>query len=245
MRTIALLVCAFIALTSAHLSATEPDDYTRILKHVDTLRNPLANFSLDLELTSYRKSESEVWRFRVHGQGKDKSLVEFLSPATESGKYLLMLRDGMWAYVPNTSKPIRISPLQRLMGEASNGDVARTNYSTDYVVDSAMDAEEDGKPVCVLDLKAKDADLSYSRVKLWVSRDGDVPLKADYYVSSGKLVKRMFFREIGTVLGWRVVTKVEILDVVRPDRRTVMSYSKLEAKQLPEKMFQPGYLGKW
>ena len=245
MRTIALFACALIPLGNAHLSATEPDDRERILKHVDALRNPLSNFSLDLELTSYRKSESEVWRFRVHGQGKDKSLVEFLSPATESGKYLLMLRDGMWAYVPNTSKPIRISPLQRLMGEASNGDVARTNYSTDYVVDSTIEAEEDGKAVTVLDLKAKDADLSYSRVKLWVSRDGDVPLKADYYVSSGKLVKRMFFREIGTVLGWRIVTKVEILDLVRPDRHTVMSYSKLEAKQLPEKMFQPGYLGKW
>ena len=245
MRNIALSVCALIPLTGALLSATEPDDQARILQHVDALRNPLANFSLDLELTSYRKSESEVWRFRVHGQGKDKSLIEFLAPATERGKYLLMLRDGMWAYVPDSSKPIRISPLQRLMGEASNGDVARTNYSTDYVVDSVSESEEDGKPVNVLELKAKDANLSYSRVTLWVSRDGDVPLKADYYVRSGKLVKRMFFREFGTVLGWRIATKVEIFDVVRPDRRTVMSYSKLEAKQLPEKMFQPGYLGKW
>jgi hypothetical protein len=227
------------------LSAVEPDDGSRILRHVDALRNPLANFSLDLELTSYRKTESEIWRFRVHGQGKDKSLVEFLSPATEKGKYLLMLRDAMWVYVPNASKPIRISPLQRLMGEASNGDVARTNYSTDYVVDSMTDDEEDGKPAKVLDLRARDAELSYSRVKLWVSRDGDIPLKADYYVSSGKLVKRVFFRELGTLSGSRMVTKVEILDALRPDRRTVMSYSKLEAKQLPKKMFQPGYLGKW
>jgi hypothetical protein len=223
----------------------EPEDGSRILKHVDELRNPMANFSLDLELTSYRKTESEIWRFRVHGQGKDKSMVEFLSPATEKGKYLLMLRDAMWVYVPNASKPIRISPLQRLMGDASNGDVARTNYSTDYVVDSIADDEEDGKPAKVLDLRAKDADLSYSRVKLWVSRDGDIPLKADYYVSSGKLVKRVFFRELGILSGSRIVTKVEIFDALRPDRRTVMAYSRLEAKQLPEKMFQPGYLGKW
>ncbi len=245
MRNIALIVCALTPLAGLNVSAIERDDPARILKRVDTLRNPLENFSLALELTSYRKNESEVWRFRVYGRGKDKSLVEFLSPATEEGKYLLMLRDGMWVYVPNTSKPIRISPLQRLMGEASNGDVARTNYSTDYVVDSVADAEEDGKPVVVLDLKAKDADLSYSRVKLFVSRDGETPVKADYYVSSGKLVKRMFFREFGTVSGSRMITKVEIFDVVRTDRRTVMSYSKLEPKNMPEKMFQPGYLGKW
>jgi hypothetical protein len=245
MRTIALLVCALTPFASVELSAIERDDPAQILKRVDALRNPLENFGLDLELTAYRKTDSEVWRFHVYGKGKDKSLVEFLFPATEKGKYLLMLRDGMWVYVPNTSKPIRISPLQRLMGEASNGDVARTNYSTDYVVDSVTDGEEDGKPVIVLDLKAKDADLSYSRVKLFVSRDGETPIKADYYVSSGKLVKRMFFREFGTVSGSRMATKVEIFDAVRTDRRTVMVYSKLEQKNMPDKMFQPGYLGKW
>jgi outer membrane lipoprotein-sorting protein len=229
----------------APLPGIEPDPGDRILKRVDALRNPLVNFSMDLELTNYRKTDSDVWRLRVSGLGKDKSLVEFLSPATERGKYLLMLRDGMWVYVPDTSKPIRISPLQRLMGEASNGDVARTNYSTDYVVSSITEGEEDGKPVNVLELKAKDPDLSYSRVTLWALRDGDVPLKADYYVSSGKLLKRVFFREFGALGGFRLVTKVEIFDAVRPDRRTVMSYSNLRATQLPEKMFQPGYLGKW
>ena len=156
-----------------------------------------------------------------------------------------MVRDGMWVYVPDTSKPIRISPLQRLMGEASNGDVARTNYSIDYVVDSMTQGEEDGKPAHVLKLRARDADLSYSRIKLWVLDDGDVPLKADYFVSSGKLLKRVFFREMGTLGGSRLVTKVEILDIVRSDRRTVMTYSNLHATQLPDKMFQPGYLGKW
>jgi outer membrane lipoprotein-sorting protein len=244
MKRFALFVC-LAAVASPNLSAIEPDDGTRILRNVDALRNPLANFSLELELTSYRKDQSEVWRFRVFGQGKDKSLVEFLSPATEKGKYLLMLRDAMWAYVPNTSRPIRISPLQRLMGEASNGDVARTNYSADYTVESLAEEDVDGKPALVLDLKAKDAELSYTRVKLWVARQGDVPLKAEYYVASGKLVKRLFFRELGMLGGSRMVTKVEIFDVVRPDRRTVMSYSRLEPTRLADKMFQPGYLGKW
>jgi len=242
--TVCLIACT-IGLATSRIMATEPDEGMRILKRVDALRNPLANFSLDLELVNYRKTEAETWRLRVHGQGKDKSLVEFLSPATEKGKYLLMLRDGMWAYVPDANKPIRISPLQRLMGEASNGDVARTNYSADYIVDSIEEAEEDGKPSTRLELKAQDPDLSYGRVTLWVSRDGEIPLRADYYVNSGKLLKRLFFRELGTLNGSRMVTKVEIIDVVRPDRRTVMSYSNLDAKQLPEKMFQPGYLGKW
>jgi outer membrane lipoprotein-sorting protein len=240
MKSIALFVCAL-----APLFAIQPDEGARILARVDALRNPLDNFSLALELTSYRKDQAEVWKFRVYGQGKDKSLVEFLSPASEQGKYLLMLRDGMWIYVPSTSRPIRISPLQRLMGEASNGDVARTNYSADYTVESMADDSIDGKPAVRLELKARDAELSYSRIVLWVARAGDEPVKADYYVASGKLVKQVFFREIGTLGGSRMVTKVEILDAVRPDRRTVMAYTQLESKHLAAKMFQPSYLGKW
>ena len=38
-----------------------------------------------------------------------------------------MLGDDMWVYLPDTSRPIRITPLERLSGDASNGDVARTN----------------------------------------------------------------------------------------------------------------------
>ena len=62
-----------------------------------------------------------------------------------------MLRDAMWIYMPTASRPIRISPLQRLMGQASNGDVARTNFATDY---DAKSVTEDGDAF-VLDLVAK------------------------------------------------------------------------------------------
>ena len=43
-----------------------------------------------------------------------------------------MLGDDMWVYLPDTSRPVRITPLERLSGDASNGDVARTNYAVDY-----------------------------------------------------------------------------------------------------------------
>jgi outer membrane lipoprotein-sorting protein len=245
MRQVALVVCVAFAIGGSQLFAGPAEDSARILRDVDALRNPLTSFSLDLALTSFRKMESEVWTFRVYGQGHDQSVVEFLSPASEKGKFLLMRRDGMWTYVPSASRPIRISPLQRLMGEVSNGDVARTSYSADYIPESVTAEDVDGTPALVLDLKARDADLSYSRIRLWVARRDNVPIKADYYVSSGKLVKQLLFRELGTVNGSRMITKIEVLDALRPDRRTEMVYSRLEGKQLPEKMFQPSYLGKW
>lgn len=243
MRLITISVLAGVSIAQPLLPAEKPNAEA-ILKQVDNLRNPLVNFSLDLQLVSYQNDRSESSGFRIYGQGSDKSLVEFVSPAAEKGKFLLMLRDAMWIYVPDTSRPIRISPLQRLLGEASNGDVARTNYSVDYSVPSMTEEETDGTSAYVLELQAKDPDLSYSRVRLWVAKKDLFPLKADYYVSSGKLMKTLVFQTFGTINGIRMATTLEILDDVRPGRRTVMTYSKLEAKRLPEKMFQATYLGK-
>src|SRR5215212_7483231 len=93
------------------------EDAAAILQRSDAYRNALDSFSIDVELTSFTGTRSESSKFRVYGKGSDRSVVEFVAPAAEKGKFLLMLRDGMWIYLPSASRPIRISPLQRLMGQ--------------------------------------------------------------------------------------------------------------------------------
>jgi hypothetical protein len=114
-----------------------------VLSRVDGYRNAFDSFAVDVELTSTTPDgHSENSKFRVYGKGSDRSIVEFTAPQTEKGKYLLMLRDAMWIYMPSASRPIRISPLQRLMGQASNGDVARTSFTVDYTP-TAIAEEQD------------------------------------------------------------------------------------------------------
>jgi outer membrane lipoprotein-sorting protein len=217
------------------------DDASAILARVDAARNPLPSFAVDVELTSTTGTATESSKFRVYGKGSDRSVVEFLAPAAEKGKLLLMLRDAMWFYMPTASRPIRISPLQRLMGQASNGDVARTSFTVDYVAKSVVEEEK----AFVLDLAAKDADIAYSRVQLWVDKTTYAPLRADFYVVSGKLIKRALYRELGTMAGRRVVTSIEIDDLLRPGNRTVMKYANLMPRENADRMFNKDALGKW
>jgi outer membrane lipoprotein-sorting protein len=237
MKKLLLAIALFAA--SAPLRA---EDAAAILAKVDQYRTPLESFAIDVELTAYTPHDkAESSKFRVYGKGADRSVVEFLAPAAEKGKLLLMLRDAMWFYMPTASRPIRISPLQRLMGQASNGDVARTSFTVDYVAKSVV---EDDKAF-VLDLAAKDADIAYSRVQLWIDKTTYAPLRADFYVVSGKLIKRALYREFGTMAGRRVVTSIEIDDLLRPGNRTVMKYANLTPKENPERMFTKDALGKW
>jgi outer membrane lipoprotein-sorting protein len=216
-------------------------DANTLLQRSDAYRGSIDSFSIDVELTSFEGNRSQTSKFRVYAKGSDRSIVEFLAPASDKGRFLLMLRDAMWIYIPSSSRPIRISPMQRLMGQASNGDVARTSFAVDYTVTAVRD---EGK-MWLLDLAAKDASLSYKRILLWIDRATHEPRRADFYVASGKLLKRAHYRKFDTMAGRRVVTEIEIEDLLRTGHRTVMKYAALTARDNPDRMFTRDALGKW
>jgi outer membrane lipoprotein-sorting protein len=229
-------------LLSVALPMQAADNAAAVLARADVFRNPIESFSVDVELTSFSSAgKTDTSRFRVYGKGSDRSIVEFTFPQTEKGRYLLMLRDAMWIYMPTASRPIRISPLQRLMGQASNGDVARTNFSIDYDAKSVV---EDGDAF-VIDLVAKDPAVAYNRVRLWIDKQSYEPRRADFYVVSGKLIKRAVYRQYGTMAGRRAVTEIEIDDLLRPGNHTIMRYANLAPRENAEKMFTKDALGKW
>jgi len=209
------------------------DNGGEILARVAKARNSLPSFSIDVQLTATTGKSSESSKFRVYAKGSDRSIVEFVAPASEKGKYLLMLRDAMWIYMPSASRPIRISPLQRLMGQASNGDVARTDFTVDYDATSVT-TEDDA---WLLELQAKDPSIAYNRVRLWVDKKTNEARRADFYVITGKLIKRATYLDHGM--------RVEIEDLLRAGNRTVMQYGNLVARENPEKMFTKDSLGKW
>ena len=233
-----------ISLLAASTYAATPSP-AEILKKVDQSRNPLDSFSIDVELTSFKGKTSETSRFRVYGKGTDRSVVEFTFPQSEKGKLLLMLRDAMWIYLPSTSRPIRISPLQRLMGQASNGEVARTGFTIDYDAKSVSEEEVEGHGAYLLELQAKDPAVAYNRVRLWVDKNSFEPLRADFYVVSGKLVKRAHYRDYGQMAGQRVLSTIEIEDLLRSGERTVMHYSNLAGRENADRMFTKEALLKW
>lgn len=225
--------------------AARAEDAATILAKSDAYRSSFDSFSIDVELTSHDGAKVESQKFRVYGRGSDRSVVEFLSPASEKGRFLLMLRDAMWIYLPSASRPIRISPLQRLVGQASNGDVARTSFAVDYVARKAAEETVDGRKAWALDLEAKDRGLAYAKVRLWTDAATHEPIRADFFAVSGKLLKRAHYRRFDVMAGRRVVTQIEIDDMLHTGRRTVMTYSALTPRHNPEKMFTREGFGRW
>src|SRR5438034_472130 len=124
-----LLISASVTALAATPGAPDAQE---LMRRSDAARNGYTSFVVRVKISSFETGkQDEEHLYSVSQKGTDKTHVEFLSPR-EKGRFLLMAGDDMWMYLPDTSRPIRITPLERLTGNASNGDVARTNYAVDY-----------------------------------------------------------------------------------------------------------------
>ena len=173
----------------------------------------------------------------------DASVAETLEPPRFRGSRLLQVERNMWLTRPGLSKPVPISPRQRLSGQASNGDIAATNYAKEY--DAALAGEEavDGEPCHVLELTARHKRVTYDRVRYWVSVARNVGVKAEYYSLSGKLLKTARFEYGNTIEheGRRLpfVSRMTIRDAL-VDAETTMAFSTVTVRAIPPAEFDIG-----
>ena len=215
-----------------------------LLQQSDLTRNGWPSFSNVTEIRNYEDGElKDDGKFEISMKGFSKTLVRFLNPDVK-GEYLLMLDDAMWIYMPNTRKPIRITPLQRLLGDASNGDVARTHYAEDYTAASMRDEVLDGTPCSVLDLTPRLDGATYARIEYWIASETVRPLKAEIYLTSGKHYKTIHYDKYGTISGRVLLLQMTITDRLREGRTTIMAFSEYAPKDIPEKYFNKDYLEK-
>jgi outer membrane lipoprotein-sorting protein len=238
-----LLLAAFLVACAVVCHAATPTntpDADAILKHADMFRNGWPSYVLHVRITNFEGDKSdEVKLYEVSQKGTEKTYVEFMSPR-EKGQHLLMLGDDMWVYLPDTSRPIRITPLERLSGDASNGDIARTNYAADYTP-AFVRTETVGAEQCnVLELIAKRKGATYQRILFWVRVEDARPVKAEFYLTSGKHIKSATFDEYANVGGKMQLRRMTLYDEIRHNSHSVLEYSGISPRELADKLFYQG-----
>ncbi len=226
-------------LVAAAATAAAPDP-SALLRQFDSLRNGWDSYVVRVSIRNYEEGkEDEEHLYEVYQKGVEKSYVEFLSPR-EKGQHLLMLGDDMWIYLPDTSRPIRITPLERLTGNASNGDVARTHYATDYNSVYLRSEAVNGVNCHLLELTARRKGSTYRRVLLWLRASDARPVKADFFVASGKQLKSATYDRYQEVNGQLLLRRMTIYDHVRKGSRSVIEYLQFTQRSLPDRMFHQG-----
>ena len=152
----------------------------------------------------------------------------------------------MWFAKPGLSKAVPISPRQKLMGTAANGDIASTNYAGDYKIVNVEEGKVNDEPCVVMNLQAIDNRATYDRVKYWISKDRLVGLKAEFYTVSGKMFKTAVFEYQNSVIinekPREFISKMIITSAIMKDDVTTIHYSKPSLKKVSDATFNMNLL---
>ena len=231
----------------------DPSAAQQLVAASDAIRNPQYSFGLITDLFEYRDGElRDSMSMKLYAKpdtkgGQFRNLIQFTAPARDANK--LMLRNGndIWLYDPSTKASIRISPQQRLLGQAANGDIFAVNLSLDYRAtlegeESITDGDRKERRCHKLKLKSQSRDTTYDNIEYWQEQGSNWPIKARFYSESGRLLKTAFFRRFEQQLDVVRPTETVIIDGLNPKWVTVMRVSNYVRRDVPETWLQRDYL---
>ena len=245
--TLALLALAERARADDAPSAAD------IVAAADRVRNPEQPFRLSMTLVEYRAGTArDSITLSVHSKldratGQYRNLVRYAAPARDAGKLVLLSGGRMWFYDPASKASIRISAQQRLIGQASNGDVLTVNLAHDYTPrllgrERIEDADHQARDTWHLELKAATAEASYARLETWIETGTLRAVKSRFYSDSGRALKVAYYRRYELALGAARPLEVIIVDGIDSHLVTKVTASAYRAEDVKEAWFQRDYL---
>lgn len=234
-----LLFCMMSVSAQAELT---PDE---IVIKVDAVRNVEQDHIMNATVTSYKPNRADrKATYEVMVKGKENTVVKTLEPQTERGRTMLMRGPDFWAFFPEVAKPIRISLQEKLTGDVSNGDIARTNFSGDYAAKLLRHEDINGKKYYVLELNSKTDTSTYGKVILWAQMETYWPFKAEFYALSGRFLKSCSYENYKMIADRERPSLLVLRDAVNKGQYSTIAYDGVTFQELPEKYFSKEYLKK-
>ncbi len=238
MSLLVVFLTQFSDLSALAENAVKPAD---LLKSSDRGRGGLlAGVKWDAKVTSVEGDQKSSREFVVSALGDD-AYVEAVNPPRNKGEVYIFNNREMWFFRPSLKKPISISPRQKLMGQASNGDIASTQYFRDYTPEIETTKEVEGKKYHVLLLTAKSKNVTYDKIRYWIEVKSQLALKAEFLTSQGKAFKYATLEYANNLVIKGVktpfISKLTIVDAKYTDHKSVIEYIKPESKKLSDSLF--------
>jgi outer membrane lipoprotein-sorting protein len=183
-------------------------------------------------------------------RGMTQSFTEYLAPPREEGTKMLKLEDQLWTYSPATDRTIKISGhmlRQSVMGSDLSYEDLMEDPKLHNLYRAKVVAEDTclGRSCWVLELTARQEDISYFSRKVWVDKERFIMLKEERFAKSGKLLKTTEVKEVQRMQNRWVPVNVTFKDVLRSGEGTHFIIESIEFDtEIPEYIFSKAALRK-
>ncbi len=237
-HTIAFLL---VLVSPGHAQQTRAIDPQALLEEIDRVQR-YASISYEGTMEIIQGNRVLVKQFTAKARGSGLVFLEFTNPE-DKGVRMLRVDQAIWMYFPTEGETVRIAGSmmrQGLMGsnlsyeEVAEGESLRGTYAPAILGEDTVD----GRPCILLSLTSTRKDISYPTRKLWVDVERRVPLRIELYARSGSLMKTIHVRAIESISGRLLPTRVEIVDALKKNSRTIFSMRSVKLDiTLPDSLF--------
>ena len=231
MKSFRYTVCIVLILLLFQIAFSQ-DAKSIVQKSNDLLRSKSSYSELTMEVIKEdwsRKFSMKVWAIEP-----DYTLVLITAPASDKGSVTLKRENQVWNWIPNIRKEIKIPPsmmLQSWMGsDFTNDDLVRqSSIVEDYNHKIIGEEKFAGYDCYKIQLDPKpEAGVVWGKILSWITKEGYMELKAEYYDEDEYLVKSMIGSGIKELGGRTIPTHWEMIPEDKPGQKTVMDYLSIE-----------------
>tara|TARA_B110001454_G_C12723266_1_gene436112 strand:+ start:31140 stop:31862 length:723 start_codon:yes stop_codon:yes gene_type:complete len=228
--------------------AARAENAIELLKESDKARGAVGEgLTWALTIDTEEDGEASSREFEVKAKGPD-ALVEATAPARNKGEVYIFNDRNMWFYKPTLKKPVAISARQKLTGQAANGDIASTNYARDYDPTIEKTEEINKDKFFVLMLKAKSDNLTYDKIRYWISSKTKLAMKAEFLNLQGQPFKvgEMTYKNSIKADGKSIpfISELKITDAKFNKNFSIIKYKSPKAEKLSDSIFNVNNLSR-
>ena len=242
----ALILLVVLALAGGAATAQDLDT-DALLRRVDDLQNfEETDFAATVTIISEDPDEGTertvVRQFRRDRE--DKFLLLIQEPAVQRGQGYLRIDDNLWIYDPESRQFTLSSARESFQGtDARNSDFQASGYAENYSTASYESGTLGRYDVWILDLEATNQEVTYPRLRLWITSDEDnLVLKSEDYSATDRLVRTSYFPQYREIQGNFVVSRASFVDELVEGRRTTVEIADISLEPLPDYVFTKAYV---
>lgn len=204
-----------------------------LLTKWDKLRGTNDNNLLIESTFENLNSKNEVTDYVKYKVASNYEFVFAVSISDKPGERLCILStsNGMWMQKEGMRKGLRISPAQRLIGQASNGDVVSVRWKNDYETIELKDN------ILYLVPNNNSRGAVYSKIEMLWDENHEFPKQAKFYALSGKLLKTAVF-SYETIAGKMNLRETLISDQINSGK-TRITFSNITKENFQNNFFNP------
>jgi outer membrane lipoprotein-sorting protein len=227
-----MLLCLPWAAFAGEPAATARPKLDEVLRRYDATMGP-ENMEAVMAMTAHRDDgTSRTYKMKLLKLGQDKTRLWFQEPAAVRGQEILRQGENNWIYMPSLKRAIRLANRESFQGgDFNNADVLRVNYQQDY--DGTVNEDPQRPDAWLLELKAKRDEAAYDRIRLWVTRKDQLPIKGEYYTASGKLLRSADFSDVKSIGKLSRPMRITMKNMINTQRYSVIEFDSVNTQVNP------------